>query len=74
MLNARDAIRERGHGSLGISLQFTDNPGSSVVGKREVDQPVPHLSSPVAYQIIGLGNRYQGLGFCRNPRICRGSR
>jgi len=60
MLNARDAIREKGHCGLGISLRLTDNPGSSGAGGRKVNQSMSLLFSTVAHQIIGLGNRHQG--------------
>ena len=74
MLNARNAIRERGQTSLGISLRLTDNPGSLGADNRKVYRSVSLLFSAVAHQIIGLGNRHQSLDrWCRNQRICYGS-
>ena len=73
-LNVRDSIRERGHASLGISLNPIDMSNSSSAANRKVVWSMCPLFSTVAHSIFGSGNRHQGLDRrcrSRSPRICQ---
>ena len=75
-LNVRNAIRGKGHGSLGISLYPVNDSNSSTTGNHKVDGLVCLLFCVVAHPTIGIGNQRQSRNRGRrNPwayHRCRG--